>query len=369
MNVLSTLIRLRAAAFNCAFSLNCASPLSCAFSLNRAFSLSRAVSLGSAVLLGAFVGLASAAENYEPPRTESGHPDLQGYWTNASLTQLQRNERYSELVIPPSLIEEYTSSHHQNVRQATDDGLVQGELLDGSDLGRGRGYNAFWVDPGTRYGVVKGEARTSWIVSPANGRIPFSDAGKQRRSEGYARFSGNDGPEGRALGERCLIGFGSTGGPPMNNVLYNNMYQIVQTPGYVMILVEMVNDARIIPLTDSHRPAEHQRWLGDSIGYWDGDTLVVETVNLHPQQAFRNAAPLSDKGKIVERFSRYSDEQILYTFEVTDPEYYTEPWRGEMSFNATQERLYEYACHEGNYGLPGILGGARRADFDAEQAP
>ena len=92
-------------------------------------------------------------------------------------------------------------------------------------------------------------------------------------------------------------------------------------------------------------------------------------MNLHPQQAFRNAAPLSDKGKIVERFSRYSDEQILYTFEVTDPEYYTEPWRGEMSFNATQERLYEYACHEGNYGLPGILGGARRADFDAEQAP
>jgi hypothetical protein len=232
-------------------------------------------------------------------------------------------------------------------------------------LGKGRGYNAFWVDPGTRFGIVKGEARTSWIVEPADGRIPFSDAGNELRRANRAKFSGNDGPEGRALGERCIIGFGSTGGPPMNNVLYNNMYQIVQTDDYVMILVEMVNDARIIPLNDKHRPAEHQRWLGDSIGHWEGDTLVVETVNLHPQQAPRNAAPLSAEGKIIERFSRYSDDQILYTFEVSDPIYYTQDWRGEMSLNASENKLYEYACHEGNYGLPGILAGARRADADA----
>jgi len=243
--------------------------------------------------------------------------------------------------------------------------LVQGELLDGSDLGKGRGYNAFWVDPGTRYGIVKGEARTSWIVEPEDGRIPFSDAGNDLRRVNRAKFSGNDGPEGRALGERCIIGFGSTGGPPMNNVLYNNMYQIVQTDDYVMILVEMVNDARIIPISDEHRPAEHKRWLGDSIGRWEGDTLVVETINLHPQQAPRNAAPLSSEGKIIERFSRYSDEQILYTFEVSDPIYYTQNWRGEMSLNASENRLYEYACHEGNYGLPGILAGARREDADA----
>ncbi|MDF1764871.1 MAG: hypothetical protein P1V29_00635 [Gammaproteobacteria bacterium] len=321
--------------------------------------------LSALMFVLACVSQTSFSQDYEPPRTASGRPNLQGYWTNASLTQLQRGEGYSQLVIPPSEIEDFTRNNHQNVRQATDDGLVQGELLDGSDLGEGRGYNAFWVDPGTRYGIVKGEARTSWIVSPENGRIPFSEAGTQQRRAGYAQFSGNDGPEGRALGERCLIGFGSTGGPPMNNVLYNNMYQIVQTDDYVMILVEMVNDARIIPLSDTHRPAEHQRWLGDSIGYWEGDTLVVETINLHPQQAFRNAAPLSSKGKIIERFSRYSDEQILYTFEVSDPEYYTADWRGEMSLNASENKLYEYACHEGNYGLPGILGGARRADADA----
>jgi hypothetical protein len=256
-------------------------------------------------------------------------------------------------------------NHHQNVRQATDDGLVQGELLDGSDLARGRGYNAFWVDPGERFGVVRGEARTSWITYPEDGRIPFTEAGQERRRMAYDRSRTNDGPEGRSLGERCLIGFGSTGGPPMNNVLYNNLYQIVQTEDYLMIVVEMVHDARIIPINGEHRPAELQQWLGDSVAHWEGDTLVVETVNMHPQQAARNAAPLSEQGRIIERFSRYSDDQILYEFEVTDPAYYSETWRGEMSFNSTDTRPYEYACHEGNYGLIGILAGARRQEAES----
>jgi hypothetical protein len=313
--------------------------------------------------------MASAQDDsYQPPRTAYGKPDLQGFWTNASLTSMQRAATYAEvgLVISPERLSELTANHHQNVRQETDDGLVQGELLDGSDLGQGRGYNAFWVDPGSRFGSVKGEFRTSWIVEPANGRIPFSEQGNQLRREGRAQFSSNDGPEGRALGERCLIGFGSTGGPPMNNVLYNNMYQIVQTEDYLMIMVEMVHDARIIPIDGEHRPDVIKPWLGDSVAHWEGDTLVVETVNLHPQQAFRNAAPLSGQGKIIERFSRYSDDQILYEFEVSDPEYYTEDWRGEMSFNATDTRPYEYACHEGNYGLVGILAGARRQEQNEE---
>jgi hypothetical protein len=306
------------------------------------------------------------AQEYEPPRTASGKPDLQGYWTNAALTGMQRSSNYAEigLVIPEERLQELTMNHGQNVRQATDDGLVQGELLDGSDLGQGRGYNAFWVDPGTRFGRVRGEHRTSWIIHPEDGRIPFSEAGNERRREARMRFSSNDGPEGRSLGERCLIGFGSTGGPPMNNVLYNNLYQIVQTDDYLMILVEMVHDARIIPIGGEHRPSELAPWLGDSVGYWEGDTLVVETINLHPQQAPRNSAPLSEQGKIIERFSRYSDDQILYEFEVVDPVYYTETWRGEMSFNATDTKPYEYACHEGNYGLIGILAGARREDVD-----
>lgn len=313
----------------------------------------------------ALITSVAVAQSYEPPRTASGKPDLQGFWTNASLTTMQRSSAYEGvgLVIPEDELPEFTNNHHQNVRQATDDGQVQGELPDGSDLARGRGYNAFWVDPGSQFGRVKGQSRTSWITYPENGRIPFSEAGSEMRRAAFAR-RGNDGPEGRSLGERCIIGFGSTGGPPMNNVLYNNMYQIVQTDDYLMIMVEMVHDTRIIPINGDHRPDALEPWLGDSVAYWDGDTLVVETVNLHPQQAPRNAAPLSKQGKIIERFSRDSDEQILYEFEVSDPMYYTEDWRGEMTFNTTDTKPYEYACHEGNYGLTGILAGARRLELE-----
>ena len=309
---------------------------------------------------------AMAAENYEPARTASGKPDLQGFWTNASLTTMQRSSNYEGvgLTIPLEQLGELTANHHQNVRQATDDNQVQGELPSGKDLGQGRGYNAFWVDPGSAFGYVKGEYRTSWITYPESGRIPYSEEGSRLRQENRAKFSGNDGPEGRALGERCIIGFGSTGGPPMNNVLYNNMYQIVQTDDYVMIMVEMAHDARIIPIDKDHRPDAWKPWLGDSIAHWDGDVLVVETRNLHPQQAPRNVAALSEEGVVVERFSRFSDEQVLYEFEVRDPIFYTEAWSGEMAFNTTDTQPYEYACHEGNYGLPGILAGARRLEMD-----
>ncbi|GJM14565.1 MAG: hypothetical protein DHS20C12_29680 [Pseudohongiella sp.] len=326
--------------------------------------LKKLVTLAAITLSAAAMG----AENYEPPRTASGKPDIQGFWTNASLTTMQRSSNYEEigLTIPLEQLGELTTNHHQNVRQATDDNQVQGELPTGQDLGRGRGYNAFWVDPGSAFGYVKGEYRTSWITYPENGRIPYSEEGTRLRQENRAVFSGNDGPEGRALGERCIIGFGSTGGPPMNNVLYNNMYQIVQTDDYVMIMVEMAHDARIIPIDKDHRPDAWKPWLGDSVAYWDGDVLVVETRNLHPQQAPRNIAALSDEGVVVERFTRYSDEQILYEFEVRDPVFYTENWSGEMAFNATDTQPYEYACHEGNYGLPGILAGARRLEMEEQ---
>jgi len=311
----------------------------------------------------------AAEDVYEPPRTPDGKPDFQGLWTNASITTLQRNERYDTLVLDPDDVAAVTAAHPQNVRQATDDNLEAGELLDGSDLGMGRGYNAFWIDPGNSFGVVRGEHRTSWITEPENGRIPYSEEGQQLRREFRARFSSNDGPEGRSLGERCLIGFGGTGGPPMLNVLYNNHYQFVQTEDYLMILVEMNQDARIIPINGAHRPGQLQQWLGDAVGWWEGDTLVVETRNLHPQQAGGNQVNLSDEGRVTERFTRYSDEQILYEFEVDDPVYYTQAWQGEMSFNTSDARLYEYACHEGNYGLPGILAGERRAEADAAATP
>ena len=321
-------------------------------------------------LVTCFAYSAAVSQNYEPPRTSAGKPDLQGYWTNASITTMQRSRDLSDagLIIPDEEVARLTASNHQNVRQATDDNQVQGELPDGTDLARGRGYNAFWVDPGTQFGNVLGEFRTSWITYPENGRIPYSEQGNQERREAYEKFSGYGGPEGAPLAERCLIGFGSTSGPPMNSVLYNNMYQIVQTDDYVMILVEMVHDARIIPINGDHRPEAIEQWMGDSIAWWDADTLVVETINLHPQQKSRMMASLSDQGRIIERFTRYSDQQIYYEFEVSDPVFYTESWGGEISFNATVTKLYEYACHEGNYGLQGILGGYRRQEMDAQQA-
>jgi len=313
-------------------------------------------------------GQSVLSQGYEPPRTESGEPDLQGYWTNASITTMQRSRELSDfgLTIPFDEVARLTNNNHQNVRQATDDNQVQGQLPDGTDLARGRGYNAFWVDPGTQFGNVRGEYRSSWITFPDDGRIPYSEQGNQQRRAAYEKFSGYGGPEGAPLAERCLIGFGSTSGPPMNSVLYNNMYQIVQTEDYVMILVEMVHDARVIPINGNHRPKAIEQWMGDSIGWWDGDTLVVETVNLHPQQKARMMASLSDQGRIIEKFTRYSDKQIFYEFEVIDPVFYTESWGGEISFNSTDTKLYEYACHEGNYGLQGILGGYRRQEMDAE---
>ena len=313
-------------------------------------------------------GQSVLSQGYEPPRTESGKPDLQGYWTNASITTMQRSRELADfgLTIPFDEVARLTNNNHQNVRQATDDNQVQGQLPDGTDLARGRGYNAFWVDPGTQFGNVRGEYRSSWITFPNDGRIPYSEQGNQQRRAAYEKFSGYGGPEGAPLAERCLIGFGSTSGPPMNSVLYNNMYQIVQTEDYVMILVEMVHDARVIPINGDHRPKAIEQWMGDSIGWWDGDTLVVETVNLHPQQKARMMASLSDQGRIIEKFTRYSDQQIFYEFEVIDPVFYTESWGGEISFNSTETKLYEYACHEGNYGLQGILGGYRRQEMDAE---
>ena len=230
-------------------------------------------------------GQSVLSQGYEPPRTESGKPDLQGYWTNASITTMQRSRELADfgLTIPFDEVARLTNNNHQNVRQATDDNQVQGQLPDGTDLARGRGYNAFWVDPGTQFGNVRGEYRSSWITFPDDGRIPYSEQGNQQRRAAYEKFSGYGGPEGAPLAERCLIGFGSTSGPPMNSVLYNNMYQIVQTEDYVMILVEMVHDARVIPINGDHRPKAIEQWMGDSIAWWDGDTLVVwkPSISIH----------------------------------------------------------------------------------------
>jgi hypothetical protein len=234
--------------------------------------------------------------------------------------------------------------------------------LDGADLAAGRGYNAFWIDPGLTVGRVKGEYRSSWIVFPENGRIPYSDAGREHVARARKLADNYDGPEGRPLGDRCLATTGRTG-PPMANGLYNNNYRIVQTDTHVVILSEMVHHARVVRLNSKHIPAHIRPLFGDSIGWWEGNTLVVETTNYSPlHERFAHPVYLTATGKVTERFTRYSREQIFYSYTVEDPALYSTAFRGESSFNASPQELFEYACHEGNYAMLGILGGAREAE-------
>jgi hypothetical protein len=172
-----------------------------------------------------------------------------------------------------------------------------------------------------------------------------------------------DGPEVRPLAERCLLAFGSSSGPPMLPVLYNNHYQIVQSQDTVVILVEMVHDARIIRL--NAKPSGLSKWMGDSVGRWEGDTLVVETTNFTDKESFRGSTP---KLKITERFTRVGPDKMNYRVTMDDPAAFTQPWTAEYPFYTTNEPIYEYACHEGNYALPGILAGAREDEKRKLQA-
>jgi hypothetical protein len=347
--------------------------------------LTRTVAIGAilSALLCATPAVAQGAapKNWRAPRTADGHPDLQGNWTNATITPLERPEKYGErLVLSEAEAGELENAEAQfnATANAPTDPKTKAEDLPAS-CGRGFsgancGYNNFWVDPGTKVIAVNGEKRSSMIVDPPNGRIPpLTAQGQQRVAARMAAFrrggSGGgaaDGPEMRSLGERCILSFGSSAGPPMIPLLYNNNYQIVQTQDSVVILVEMVHDARVVRMNSQHRPASVQTWMGDSIGWWEGDTLVVETTNFRPEQSFRGASP---QLKVTERLTRVHPNQILYRFTVEDPETFTRPWSGEVAMNATSEQIYEYACHEGNYALPGILAGARAQDEQAPAAP
>jgi hypothetical protein len=301
---------------------------------------------------------------YTAPRLAIGQPDLQGAWTNASITGLTRSGEFNKLVLSDAEAHEATEKNPLTVRQRTDDaGNSSLTKSDGRDLNSGRGYNAFWISPGDSYGNVKGSWRTSWIVDPPNGQIPITPEGRkvqQSLTAGSPR-GGLANPEERGVGERCIISFAGHAGPIMNNSrYYNDNFQIVQSPDHVVIMLEMNHDARIIPLGKDrkHQSAVLSPYMGDSIGWWEGDTLVVETINYHPTQMAASRVPLSASGKLIERFTRYNDDQILYEFEVNDPSIYSQVWKGEMSLNKSQG-IYEYACHEGNYAMHGILMGAR----------
>jgi hypothetical protein len=260
-------------------------------------------------------------------------------------------------VLAPGEVEAATNAHPQVVRQRTDDEQNERTTFDGADLRSGRGYNSFWIDPGMSFNVVRGEHRTSWIVDPADGQIPFLDDGARGSIE---RRSGFDGPEARPLGERCIVNSHSAG-PPMLNYLYNNNYELVQTRDALVIRAEMNNYARIIRIGGRRTHPNYRPLHGDSIGWWEGDALVAETTHFSALHA-QSVVPLGPRARVRERFTRTSATQILYEFTVEDPDLYRQPWRGEMSLNATQDRVFEYACHEGNYALPGILAGAREEE-------
>ena len=308
-----------------------------------------------------------AASDYTPERTFYGHPDLQGTWTNATYTQLERPDEVDELVLTPEQARRLVTQRDEFYENYDDPEKVDGKLAEANDPG---GYNTAWMDEGTNLSLVDGEYRSSIIVSPDDGQIPYKWTATYRRYRDLIQLTRMDGPEQRPLGERCIVGFGSTGGPPMLPVLYNNNYQIVQNADHVLILVEMNHDVRTVRLNSEHAPAHVKKWLGDSIGWWEGDTLVVETTNFHPGQGIRASTKhllyASEDLKVTERFTRVSDAGIKYEFFMDDPSVYSEVWKGELPLRRSDERIYEYACHEGNYAMPGILAGARREEADGK---
>jgi len=317
--------------------------------------------------------------NYKPPRTKDGKPDLNGVWSTASLTSLTRGggrggANIDTLVIPPEKVNalldgaQYTQAARDSQKRTDPNSGVF------TDRNPDAGYNAFWIDPGSEYAKVNGEWRSSWITSPANGQIPYNRSGTAAAGSrmNNARTVNNTGPEIRTLGDRCLVSFANQGGPPLTNAMYNNNIQIVVTPDHVMLDIEMNHDARIVrikkPGEDEKRlPDNIEQWFGDSIGWWEGDTLVVETRNPHQLQA-RGRVPLSKQGKVIERFKRVSDVEIDYTYEVVDPISYTQTWTGQMPLRKSKEKVFEYACHEGNYALPGILIGMNEGRDTALEA-
>jgi hypothetical protein len=310
---------------------------------------------------------------YHAPRTASGQPDLQGVWTNATITPLTRPQKFGARNVltkeEAAAAEAATQAQIKRADTPTDPNLKVTELKNadcGPDgiSGFNCGYNQGWKDPGTKVVDINGEKRASIIVSPADGRFPpmTPDAQAKMRARMAKMRSGGfyDGPEARAAGERCLVGFGSTGGPPMLPVMYNNNYEIVQTKDEVIIVVEMDHDVRHIRLNGTHVPSNIRQWLGDSIGHFEGDTLVVETVGMRPEEGMRGG--ISDKAKVTEWFTRIAPNKIDYRFKLEDPETYTAPLVGEMALNPSKGQLYEYACHEGNYAMTGMLAGARAAE-------
>lgn len=355
--------------------------------------LASIVGIPAAVLLTAAVVLTTPVHGQRVP-------DLQGTYDVATMTPLERPAQYNgrpELTDAEARAMEDYEAKRQERESAPDDPnraappvggdtsptnsyLEQVFRAGGGVVG---GYNQFWVAGGTTVVKVNGKYRTSIVVDPPDGRIPPMKPGARERNAAYARRAvapgadestasagppgAFDNPEQRPLAERCLLGFGSTSGPPtLPNYFYNNMKQIVQTPTTVMILNEMVHDVRVIRLGGTHLPGNIRRWNGDSIGRWEGNTLVVDTTNFTEKTQFQGS---SGRLHVVERFTRVDDKTLLYKFTVEDPDTWDRPWSGEYPWVASDENIYEYACHEGNHSLGYMLSGARAREKEEGATP
>lgn len=316
---------------------------------------------GYAILLSISAGVtvAAAAQDYQPPKTFFGVPDVQGVWTYQTRTSLQRPALYDALEIDKEtmLAKMISTAEYNEILAETG--------AEGPSGGAVGAYNDFWFAPGDALALMNGKYRTSLIVDPADGQIPWKEGGQESRQLQRERLlksnERSDGPEGRGLADRCLVSYAST--MPFVSSFYNNNMQIVQSPSHVMLLAEMVHNVRVVRIDQDFRDLPYRQWLGDSIGYYEEDTLVVVTKNFSPWQIKEYL--ISENVILTERFTRMAKDEMHYSFTIEDPELYTQAWTAEMPMKTLDDQLYEYACHEGNYSLPAILAGARRKEADA----
>ena len=323
----------------------------------------RSTALSSLIIAALAVPAVFAAENYAPPKTAFGVPDVQGVWNYKTRTGLERADVYEgELEVDEATMLDKMVSTPDFIAFLEATGA---EAPGPENVG---GYNGFWITPGDALAQMNGKYRTSLIVDPPDVKIPWREDGQavrqSQREELPMGMAQSDGPEGRTLSDRCLISFASTA--PFMSSLYNNHMQIVQSPTHVVLLAEMVHNARIVAIDQEFRDLPYEKWLGDSIGYYEGDTLIVQTKNFNPWQVAKERL-VSSNILLTERFSRVADDKLHYSFTIDDPELYTQPWTAEMPMY-TGEDLFEYACHEGNYAMRAILAGARRQESDAAKA-
>ena len=322
----------------------------------------RLITLSAVFAVASAVNAVAAEPEGPPPRLPDGHPDLSGVWDYRTITPMQRP---AELGTKEFFTKEEAAAfeHYENHRLDRD----AMDLETGASIYPKGGvipYNEFWYDRGNQIVATR---RTSLIIDPPNGRFPPMTPEGKKRAEVVAAEQAQtqlghphaDSYEDRPLVERCLTGLNS--GPPMTPGAYNNNVQLFQTKDYVVILNEMIHDARIVPLDG--RPHGHVRqWKGDSRGHWEGDTLVVDTVNFRRETSLPNS---SENTRVVERFTRAGEGTLLYEFTVDDPTVWTRPWTAIVPMRKSDQPIYEYACHEGNYAMTGILAGARTAEQKA----